>query len=53
MRSLFDEKRCDCCGKNFVCPDIAAWRYKKTQRRGYLIFCSWSCLEKHRRKEKK
>lgn len=37
------EKNCERCGKEFVMP-CGDWAYKKYKGRGYMYFCSWSCV---------
>lgn len=41
MPLLPPERKCDICGKTFLCPD--EWAYRRKNR----VFCSWGCLRKY------
>ena len=43
------ELTCPVCGKTFVVYSVAAWTYKRYHKDGNIVFCSWGCLQKHKR----
>lgn len=49
--SLFNEKICSCCGKTFTVSDPTQWKLKMKINNKPAVFCSWSCMEKARKKK--
>lgn len=46
------ERECKGCGKIFLMPSKSQWAYKIRRREGVTdLFCSWSCLQKFRRRK--
>lgn len=51
MTSLFNESVCPQCGKTFTMSAPTQWKYKIYLNNKQLVLCSWSCLQKIRKKK--
>lgn len=54
FNNIVPTKVCERCGKEFCLPvgaNFDEYVYKEFKGRNYKFFCSWSCLQAHRRKK--
>lgn len=49
VKAYADDHTCPVCGKMFICYYKDMWAYKKNYNGKDYIYCSWSCLQRHRR----
>ena len=58
VRAFGTMKKCACCGKEFLVPEVATWAYKKQKTKStgvqiMLYFCTWGHMRKWEREHPK
>lgn len=51
LGDMFTVRECYVCGKDFVVQDTGGYVYKTIDKNRLQYFCSWSCMQKFRRKK--
>lgn len=49
VKAYADDHVCPVCGKDFICYYKDLWVYKRNWNNKEWIYCSWGCMQKHRR----